>query len=156
MRALTSMIIASGLFLTGCESIDSRVREHAGAFESWPTATQERIRGGEVHIKDTKEMVYVAFGDPTKEESIITSGGRKRTVWTYSGEYHVRDGVRITSVASNVIGGVYAAGTADNFKTYEIVLCQVTFYDGEVIHLRNPAAETAVITESENTPEIIP
>ena len=150
------MIIVGGLFLAGCESIDTRVREQADAYESWPTATQERIRGGEVQIGDTKEMVYVAFGKPTKNESITTSGGRNRTVWTYSGEYRVRDGVRITSVASNVLGGVQAAGTADNFKTYEILLCQVTFYDGEVIHLRNPAAEADVIQEQENTPEIIP
>ena len=65
------------------EMIQRRIRERQATFDTFPAETQERISNGIVLIGDTKDMVWMAFGPPSRLFSRITEGGTN-VVWSYS------------------------------------------------------------------------
>lgn len=82
----TLPIFALLLFLAGCSTVDSRIKEKSGVFDALDPATQEQLRQGMVEVGNTTDMVYIALGRPDVKREIVTAGGRDE-IWIYSTYY---------------------------------------------------------------------
>ncbi len=81
------------LSLTGCVTVESRIKEHADLFATLPPETQNRLREGQIAIDDTKDMVYIALGEPDAMISRTDKTGIVYDLWSYAGVYYTRDTV---------------------------------------------------------------
>ena len=70
--------------LAACATPASRIREHQAAFDSYPRATQDKIRSGQVDIGFTQEQVAIALGRPDRRYTRKSAPGT-REVWAYGG-----------------------------------------------------------------------
>jgi len=84
-KGLSVLLFAAGalLALTGCSTFESRSKQKATVFSTLDTATQERLKVGEIHIGDTPDEVYISLGYPDEKRDITTEK-EKTTVWIYS------------------------------------------------------------------------
>lgn len=89
--------ICAGLTLLvgGCSSPEWRIRQHRALFESLPAEAQERIRGGNIALGDTKDMVFLALGRPDREY-VRTSAEGTTEVWSYTDVATSRERRRVT------------------------------------------------------------
>lgn len=130
------MVLLFGMiFLSvGCESVDSRIRQHEATFTGLPEKTQQRLIDGEVRRGDKADMVFIAFGKPSHRDAIITSGGRQREVWTYVQRRHVKeDSEVVTDYSEN---GKFAV--QETYRVYSVLLREITFLDERVVHVYDP------------------
>ena len=79
---LLSVCAVLSLFVAGCASVESRVKDHQSAFNAWPADVQEKVRAGKVEMGFTPEMVEVALGKPDRLSSRTTNSGQAE-VWIY-------------------------------------------------------------------------
>ena len=91
-RLITTFMLAAGFgFLTGCQSVNDRIREKPAVFAALDAATQNNIKQGIIDIGYTEDMVYLALGKPDQiRESTRTDG--KTTTWIYSTYYDRYEG----------------------------------------------------------------
>lgn len=83
MKTLLSLITLVFLVsLSGCATVDTRIRKNQASFDSWPTEVQLAIRAGRVEIGFTSEQAWMALGEPDKIYSRQTSEGETE-VWAY-------------------------------------------------------------------------
>ncbi|MDR2863631.1 MAG: hypothetical protein LBV54_07160 [Puniceicoccales bacterium] len=140
MRLISSILLfAAALVLCGCSSFESRAREHNATFTALPTATQERLRSGDVALGDTPEMVYLAWGEPDRKSTRKNAAGISEQ-WLYY-QHHVQYSTGV------VFGGgprffrgpggraVFVSPSTtwvDYYETGDSLWRQVTFSDGKV------------------------
>lgn len=79
--SLTTCLLAV-ILLAGCATVDSRIRKHQAAFDSWPAQVQATIRAERVDLGFTPEQVRVALGDPDRVFMRKTKEGEAE-VWAY-------------------------------------------------------------------------
>ncbi len=91
-RLLTTFMLAASLgFITGCQSIDSRIKEKPEVFASVDKATQDKIKQGIIDLGFTEDLVYVALGAPDQKRETINATGKSVT-WIYNTYYDRYDG----------------------------------------------------------------
>jgi hypothetical protein len=91
LKTFALLFAAAALVLTGCQSVDSRIRENPQLFASLDAQTQAKIRQGIIELGYTHDMVYLALGAPDqKRESRSVNG--TTTLWIYSTYYERYDG----------------------------------------------------------------
>jgi hypothetical protein len=71
------------LFSTGCQTVDTRIKENPAAFASVDKETQEKIKQGIIGIGYTEEMVYLALGQPDQKRESVTASART-LIWVYN------------------------------------------------------------------------
>lgn len=76
------LAIGLGAFSCGCGTTAARIKRNADVFNGLPPDIQEKIRKGKVEIGYTKEMTYIALGDPDRRYLRSTADG-DREVWAY-------------------------------------------------------------------------
>lgn len=83
--ALAIILGSAGLLLSGCETsgVSGRIQEKPAVFAALSPDEQAIIKAGEVEVGFTTDMVYLALGKPSKEETKDTTGGPV-TLWTYT------------------------------------------------------------------------
>lgn len=103
----TSFVIFGATFVAAlccsCSSPDSRIKDHAGVFNSLSAEDQGKIRGGHVDVGFTEEMVIMALGEPDRRFTRTTSEGTSQ-VWAY------RDRSPHVSLGFGVAGGSGSTG----------------------------------------------
>jgi outer membrane protein assembly factor BamE (lipoprotein component of BamABCDE complex) len=62
------LFIALLLAVSGCDTIDHRIREKPDVFNQLDPKAQAEIRRGRVEVGYTPDMVYIALGKPDKIE----------------------------------------------------------------------------------------
>jgi hypothetical protein len=82
MKTALPFFLLAALLLTGCSTIDSRIKEKADIFAASDPATQENLRKGTVEIGYTPDQVYIALGTADDRRERITARGRDLT-WIY-------------------------------------------------------------------------
>jgi hypothetical protein len=129
MKTPLLLIMTYALLVAGCSSVDSRVKSHEAAFNSWPADVQEKVRAGKVEMGFTPEMVEVALGEPHRRASRTTDRGQA-DVWVYSDKSpRFSIGLGLGSVrGSTGVGGGVTVG--DNFRDDEAM--RVIFENGRV------------------------
>ena len=80
------MLATSLGFLSGCQTVESRIKEKPGAFAKADLATQEKITQGIIDIGYTEDLVYIALGKPDQKRESVTESGRRIT-WIYNTYY---------------------------------------------------------------------
>lgn len=84
MKAYLTIALCVGIgVLTGCNTIDSRIRKNADLFAAFPPETQGRIKQGVINISDTKDMVFIALGAPRRVYQRQSAQGATE-VWAYT------------------------------------------------------------------------
>jgi hypothetical protein len=93
IRLVTLSFVSVLAFLTGCESVDDRIKEKPAAFAQADAAAQDKIKQGIIDLGFTEDLVYVALGKPDqKRESVGPTG--KSVTWIYNTYYQRYDGTR--------------------------------------------------------------
>ena len=127
----------------GCESTQTRIKKHEAAFMAMNPTAQARVLEGEVELGDSSEMVFLAWGKPTHEDSITTSSGETRTVWTYTKKQLIKEGSRLASSPE----GRRQVAVEDIYRVLEKIRRKVTFLDDRVVQVRNPEAEIQLLAK---------
>jgi len=81
-RILTLAAVATGFFLSGCSTPDSRIRQNPALFAQLAPEQQQMIRRGEVDVGFTAEMVRLALGEPDRFTTRTDQDGMSE-VWHY-------------------------------------------------------------------------
>ncbi len=79
------LVLILGLAAAGfsaCSSPDNRIKSHQSAFDNLSPQDQGKIRGGQVEVGFTEEMVVMALGEPDRRYSRTTAEGTT-DVWAY-------------------------------------------------------------------------
>ena len=75
------------IVLSGCSTIESRIKEDATFFESLDPQVREKLRQGSIGLGYTERMVLIALGAPDeKEETRIDT--RIVASWIYLSYHH--------------------------------------------------------------------
>lgn len=80
------------LLLSGCSTIDSRIKEKSATFNSLSPSDQQIIRYGYVTVGFTRDMVYMALDKP---EKVIPGPGPNQETWVYH-NFYSSDGSQLT------------------------------------------------------------
>ncbi|MDP2136258.1 MAG: hypothetical protein Q8J74_00255 [Candidatus Didemnitutus sp.] len=93
-RLLTTFMLAASLgFLTGCQSVDSRIKENPQLFANLDAESQAKIKQGNIDLGFTEDMVYLALGAPDQKRE-VRSGKGLSTAWIYNSYFERYDGTR--------------------------------------------------------------
>ena len=122
------------LMFTGCQSIDSRIKEHANTFSQLSATDQERIRTGQIKRGDTPDLVLIALGEPHQKNEITVSNGSKRESWRYLERRYIKEGVTMTRIVGSHNGA--ARNVEENYRVVKVVGTEIVFMDGIVVHVR--------------------
>ena len=96
-------VLLSGL-LAGCASTPAkRIAQNQALFDSLPVADQARIRGGEIDLGYTPDMVRIAYGDPQRQLVRRTAEGTTE-VWDYLDTVHSYDRQRVDIDGLSIYG----------------------------------------------------
>ena len=134
LQKLCWLGLVAGLALA-CSTVDSRIRESQGLFDSYPPEIQAKIRSGEIGVGYTPEMVEMAWGEPSRREQ-VTGEDFVADVWTWS---RSSPGVGFGIGSGGYYGGNVGVGTGillGDGARYEDRK-QVEFRNGEVVTFRN-------------------
>jgi len=86
-RLLRTILLAASLgFITGCQTVESRIKEKSAAFAKADLATQEKITQGIIDLGYTEDLVYVALGAPDQKRETLNADG-KTVTWIYNTYY---------------------------------------------------------------------
>jgi hypothetical protein len=92
MRHLFTLLLLSALVgLTGCQSVDDRIKQKPDVFAAVDKATQDKIKQGIIDLGYTPDMVYLALGAPDQKRETVTAAGMSIS-WIYSTYYQRYDG----------------------------------------------------------------
>lgn len=100
-RILASLLFGALAFLTGCQTVDDRIKEKPAVFASLDTATQDKIKQGIIDLGYTEDMVYFALGKPDQTRETANTSGRTVT-WIYNTYYQRYDGTRFAGYSRRV------------------------------------------------------
>lgn len=132
--------------LSGCNTVERRIRQNPELFMSLNPEEQQKIREGRVSVGFTPEMVKLAWGSPDFRQVTISEEDETQ-VWTWISRRSVYSGRRFAGYQRDVyfdrraqkhrsfMRPVYV----DTYRTVESELGRIEFRDGKA----------AVITRAE-------
>jgi hypothetical protein len=101
-RLLTTLMLAASLgFLSGCQSVDDRIKQKPEAFAKLDAATQDKIKQGIIDLGFSEDAVFFALGAPDQKRESIRADG-KTTTWIYNTYYTRYDGPQMYGYSRRV------------------------------------------------------
>ena len=85
------MLAASLGFLTGCQTVDSRIKEKPDVFAQLDPATKDKVKQGIIELGYSEDVVYLALGTPDQKRESVSATGKSIT-WIYNTYYNRYDG----------------------------------------------------------------
>ena len=80
---LRALLTATALlFITGCQTLDDRIKSKGDLFARLDPATQAKIKAGTIELGFTPDLVFLALGAPAEKRELITQAG-KDEIWIY-------------------------------------------------------------------------
>lgn len=102
MKTTTLILIGlAALALTGCSTVDSRIREKSQVYYSLDADTRSKIDHGIIEPGFTTDMVYIALGAPD-EKRTRRDFDHASEVWVYNSYYDRMEGIRHIGYYRNV------------------------------------------------------
>jgi PBP1b-binding outer membrane lipoprotein LpoB len=131
-----ALIFLGILFLAGCSTPESRIKDNPSLFASFPPDVQENVRKGLIDIGYTPGMVNIALGEPNRRYSRQTAEGMTE-VWAYTATYTTTERQRVDGpFRVRTRDGSYQTVTdsawADVQQTHEYEKLRVEFKEGKV------------------------
>ena len=135
LRAARVALGVAALWLSACQTIDSRIAASQALFDGYPPDVQEKIRAGDIAVGFTPEMVEMAWGEPYRKDQ-VTGEDFVAEVWTWSRNI---PGVGIGMGSGGYYGGNVGIGTGvvvgEGARRED--RAQVEFRNGRVVTFRN-------------------
>ncbi len=79
----TCLLLCAMVGLAACSTTKSqRIAQNEAAFNTYTPAERKMIRTGQIAVGFDQDMVRMALGDPSRETTVDTAGG-KQIVWEY-------------------------------------------------------------------------
>ena len=140
LRRLASLVLAgAALFLAGCQTVDSRIKENPELFAKLPTDVQAKVKQGIIDLGFDEDTVYLALGAPDQKREQRSAKG-DTTVWIYNTYFERYDGTRFAGYARRVYYDpvvkawryFYQPVYADTYRSETEERIRVTFENGKV------------------------
>ena len=133
------------LLLAGCASPAKRIEQNRELFDSLPVAAQARIRGGQIDLGFTPDMVRIALGDPQHKALRRVAAGETE-IWLYfdSIRRYDRQRVDIDGLSLSGPGGRRSLGGSawiNVEQTREFVRARVEFQNGVAVAIEEPVKD---------------
>lgn len=130
--------------LAGCASPQQRIQQNQAAFDSFPVAVQARIRGGQIDLGFTPEMVRIALGEPERKVVRRAVAGNAE-IWLYVDFIRSYDRQRVDVDGLGVVGAggrrsIGGSAWVNVEQDREYVRTRVEFQNGIVTAIEEPAA----------------
>ena len=87
-------IVTLAAALVGCSTPAACIKSNQALFDTFPPDVQERVREGNIDMGYTKDMVYIAKGDPDRRYARETALGETE-VWAYVDTYTTTERQRV-------------------------------------------------------------
>ena len=133
------------VLLAGCATPAKRIEQNQELFDSFPVAVQARIRGGQIDLGFTPDMVRIALGDPQRKMLRRESGGETE-IWLYfdSVRRYDRQRVDVDGLSFAGPGGIRSLGGSAWINVEQIrdfVRTRVEFRNGAATAIEEPVPE---------------
>jgi hypothetical protein len=120
---LAGVLLAIGVLLSGCATVDSRIAKNRAEYETWSLAVREKVAAGRIDLGFTAQQVAVALGEPDRGFTRTTSDGTSQ-VWSYRDRgprFGIGIGVGLGSWSSRRGGsfGTIGIGTGGGYQDDE-------------------------------------
>ena len=137
-RLLTSIVLAGLAFLTGCQTVESRIKEKPEVFAKLDAPTQDKIKQGIIELGYNQDMVYLALGAPDQKRESVSAAG-SATTWIYNTYYDRYDGTAFAGYHRSVYFDPYLRAYrlyyrpvyADTYSQEKEERIRVVFKDGK-------------------------
>ena len=127
------------LGITGCQNVDSRIKEKPDVFAKLDLATQDKIKQGIIDLGFTEDMVYLSLGAPDQKREAISATGQTVT-WIYNTYYERYDGTHHIGYRRQIYFDpflrtyrhYYSPAFVDSYVSEKEERIRVVFKDGKV------------------------
>ena len=131
------------LLLAGCATPEKRIQQNQEIFDSFPVAAQARIRGGQIDLGFTPDMVRIALGEPQRKTLRRAADGEVE-IWSYvdSTRRYDRQRVEIDGLSISGPGGLRSLGGSawiNVEQNREFIRTRVEFRNGVAATIEEPA-----------------
>ena len=131
------------LLLAGCATPEKRIQQNQEVFDAFPVAAQARIRGGQIDLGFTPDMVRIALGEPHRQ-TLRRSADGEVEIWSYfdSTRRYDRQRVDIDGLSISGPGGLRSVnGSAwiNVEQNREFIRTRVEFQNGVATVIEEPA-----------------
>lgn len=138
-------VLPLAVLLAGCATPAKRIQQNQELFDSFPVAAQARIRGGQVDLGFTPDMVRIALGEPQRQMLRRENGGETE-IWLYLDvvRRYDRQRVDIDGLSFAGSGGIRSLGGSawiNVEQDREYVRTRVEFRNGVATAIEEPAPE---------------
>ena len=138
-------LLPLAVLMAGCATPAKRIQQNQELFDSFPVAAQARIRGGQIDLGFTPDMVRIALGEPQRK-TLRRSGAGDLEIWFYldSIRRYDRQRVDIDGLSLSGPGGLRSLGGSawiNVEQSREIVRCRVEFQNGAVAAIEEVAPD---------------
>ena len=139
------VLLPLAFLLAGCATPAKRIQQNQELFDSFPVAAQARIRGGQIDLGFTPDMVRIALGEPQRK-LIRRAAGGETEVWLYVDAVRRYDRQRVDVDGLNVSGpgGLRSLGGSawvNVEQNKEFVRTRVEFQNGAVAAIEEVAPD---------------
>lgn len=143
MNASRRSLLPLLLLLAGCATPEHRIHQNQELFDALPLADQARIRGGQIALGFTPDMVRIALGEPQRKLVRREVGG-DADVWLYLDliRRYERQRADIDGLSLSGPGGMRSVGGSawfDILQEREYVRVRVEFRGGIATAIEEPA-----------------
>ena len=131
------------LLLAGCATPEKRIQQNQEVFDTFPVAAQARIRGGQIDLGFTPDMVRIALGEPHRQTLRRSADGEVK-IWSYfdSTRRYDRQRVDIDGLSISGPGGLRSIGGSawiNVEQNREFIRIRVEFRNGVATAIEEPA-----------------
>lgn len=131
------------LLLAGCATPEKRIQQNQEVFDTFPVAAQARIRGGQIDLGFTPDMVRIALGEPHRQ-TLRRSADGEVEIWSYfdSTRRYDRQRVDIDGLSISGPGGLRSIGGSawiNVEQNREFIRIRVEFRNGVATAIEEPA-----------------
>jgi len=136
------------LFLAGCASTPAnRIQKNQELFDAFPVANQARIRGGEIDLGFTQDMVRIALGEPQRT-MIRQTAQSKQIIWLYLDviqryERQHADIDGLSLYGPNGGGAIGGSAWLNVLQEREYLKIRAEFQNGRVVAIEKPVKGTS-------------
>ena len=131
------------LLLAGCATPEKRIQQNQEVFDTFPVAAQARIRGGQIDLGFTPDMIRIALGEPHRQ-TLRRSADGEVEIWSYfdSTRRYDRQRVDIDGLSISGPGGLRSIGGSawiNVEQNREFIRIRVEFRNGVATAIEEPA-----------------
>ena len=126
------------LLAAGCSTFERRAEKKSATFNALDTATQVRLKAGQLQVGDTEDMVFISLGKPDEQRQRTTPEAQTVT-WVYNNYWQEYRGEAIVGSrrveVRNKSGGVsyyYEPIRQPVYETRQQERLRVTFAGGKI------------------------